>query len=80
MAEAKQVLVSYGDRKKVLKITPNSGLSDVKFLTRCFQSEFSFKENVSIVVTFQRYDHEWGEMVDWSQIVSSTSKTSSRPL
>ena len=60
----KQVLVSYGDRKKVLKITPNSGLSDVEFLTRSFRTEFSFKENVNVVVTFQRYDQEWGELVD----------------
>ena len=62
--EVKQVLVTYGDRKKVLKITPNSGLTDVEVLTKSFRTEFKFETNVNVVVTFQRFDPDWDETVD----------------
>ena len=64
MSDVKQVLVSYGDRKKVLRITSNSGLTDVEVLTNSFRTEFKFEANVNVVVTFQRFDPDWDETVD----------------
>ena len=60
----KQVLVSYGDRRKVLKIIPNSELTDVEVLTKSFRTEFKFKANVDVVITFQRFDPYWDETID----------------
>ena len=62
--ESKSVLVSYGDRKKVLKIKVDSQLTDLEFVTKEFKKEFSFDSNVNIVLTFQRFDSEWGEYID----------------
>ena len=59
--DVQQVLVSFMDRRKVVKIGPNTQMSDVSFLTKEFQKEFSYDCNVNVVVTFQR---EWDEMVD----------------
>ena len=60
----KQVLVSFMDRRKVLKIPSNLEMSDVSFLTKEFQKEFSYDGNVNVIVTFQRYDPEWDKTVD----------------
>ena len=55
----KTVMVSYLERNKLLKI-PDSAESDLKFLTEVFRREFKF----DLVVTFQRFDSEWGEYID----------------
>lgn len=62
--DAWQVLVSFMDRRKVLKIAPNTQISDISFLTKEFRKEFSFERNVNVAITFQRYDPGWDEMVD----------------
>lgn len=62
--EAKSVLVSYADRKKVLKFDVNTKLTDMEFITKEFMREFSFESNVNINVTFQRFDPEWDEYID----------------
>ena len=56
MNDVKQVLISYSDQKKVLKITPNLGLTDVEVLTKSFRTKFKFEMNVNMVVTFLRFD------------------------
>lgn len=50
--ETKQVIVRYSDRKEVLKITPNSGLSDVEFLTRCSERSFPLKKIWTLLLHF----------------------------
>lgn len=62
--DPRQVLVSFMDRKKVLKIGPNTQISDISFLTKQFRKEFSYEGNVNVAITFQRYDPGWDEMVD----------------
>ena len=47
-----------------MKISPNSGLSDVEVLTKSFRTEFKFEANVNVVITFQRFDPDWDETVD----------------
>ena len=61
--KSKSILVSYLERNKILKI-PDSTDGDVTFLEREFKKEFKFGSNVNLLVTFQRYDSEWGEYVD----------------
>ena len=60
--ERKAVLVSYLERQKVLKIDAHK-ISDVKFLALEFRKQFAFNSNVNLV-TFQRFDSEWGEYVE----------------
>lgn len=64
LMEAKSVLVSYADRKKVLKFNVNTKLTDMEFTTKEFMREFSFESNVNINMTFQRFDPEWDEYID----------------
>ena len=48
-----------------MKIDPSSvKTSDVEYLAEAFRSEFAFDANVNVVVTFQRYDPKWDDMVD----------------
>ena len=42
----------------------DSAESDLKFLTEEFRREFKFDSNIDLVVTFQRFDSEWGEYID----------------
>ena len=56
--KSKTVMISYVERNKLLKI-PDSAESDLKFLTEEFRREFKF----DLVVTFQRFDSEWGGKV-----------------
>lgn len=61
MAAQKQVLVTYLERKKVVKIPPHSG-SDIDFLSQEFSQVFGVESSSS--VTFQRFDSTWDEYVD----------------
>ena len=51
--QEKSVLVTYRERNKVLKV-PEEG--DLKVLV--------IESDARLVVTFQRYDTDWGEYVD----------------
>ena len=61
--EAKSVLVSFTDRK-IFKIDLGRQMSDMAFVTQAFRKEFTIESNVNVVVTFQRFDPEWGEHID----------------
>ena len=61
----KTVLLSYLDRKKVVRLLPSeSEESDIVRLMTEFKSAFSFEKQVSIDVTFQRFEKEWDDYVD----------------
>ena len=60
----KAILVTYLERNKVLKISESNETGDVEFLEEEFRKEFKIVSNVSVNVTFQRYDSDWGEYVD----------------
>lgn len=36
----------------------------MEVLTKSFRTEFKFEANVNVVVTFQRFDPDWDEMID----------------
>lgn len=59
---AKQVLVSYHEKKKIIQLPINESEDILKHLTKEFQREF--KAPTSKVVTFQRYDSSWEEYID----------------
>ena len=62
---AKQMLVSYLDRKKVFLI-PGSVVNELQFLREKFEKEFKFdhQSNVNLDINFQKYNKEWDEYVD----------------
>ena len=72
LSKSKSILVSYLQRNKILKI-PDSPEGDVGFLEAEFKKEFKFESNVNLV-TFQRYDGEWGEYVDLDDDYSIANK------
>ena len=59
--QEKSVLVTYQERNKVLKV-PEEG--DLKVLEGEFRKVFKIESDARLVVTFQRYDTDWGEYVD----------------
>lgn len=56
--------MTYLERNKVLKIPESNKTGDVEFLEKEFRKEFKFHSNVSLNVTFQCFDSDWGEYVD----------------
>ena len=62
--DRKSVLVSYGERNKVVSIPQSTGKSDLEFLSKEFKTVFSFGDNVNLLLTFQKFDSEWGEYLD----------------
>ncbi len=58
--EGKSVLVSFQERNKVLKLFEDG---DLKVLEKEFRKAFKLDSEASLV-TFQRYDTDWGEYVD----------------
>jgi len=57
----KQVLVSYGERKKVVKIPLDKPESDLDCITKACHKDFGITESN---MTFQRFDPTWDEYVD----------------
>lgn len=60
----KQVLISYLDRNKIIKIPSSAESDELSYLNKEFKAAFSFGANVNIQVTFQKFDKEWGEFID----------------
>ena len=58
------VLLSYGERNKVVKIPP--GVDDLSFLRNVVEKMFLKVEEThgGVKVYFQKYDSEWEEWVD----------------
>ena len=60
----KCVLVSYGERNKIISIPESKRESDLKYLSHKFKNVFSFGENVNLLITFQKFDRDWCEYLD----------------
>ena len=65
--KAKTVLVSYLDRNKLMEIPEHKVETDLMFLDDSFRHLFSYCDNVSITVSFQRFDSEWDEYIELSE-------------
>ena len=63
----RSVLVSYLDRRKIIKIPDNKKESDLQYLSSEVLRAFNFVSSVQLNVTFQKYSEEWGE-VDLDEI------------
>ena len=62
--EPKTVLLSYLENKKRVTIPANNKKPDLEYLREVFLTSFKFERNVSLDVTFQRFDPEWNDFVD----------------
>lgn len=64
--ESKTVLLAYLESKKKIIIPGDSSKPDLDYLREEFLTSFRPKcdANVSLEVTFQRFDPEWNEFVD----------------
>lgn len=69
MALEKLILVTYLDRNKILKIPSSHSESDLKYLEKEFRREFKFHSNVHLVITFQKFDEDWGTFVELDEDV-----------
>ena len=65
MATAKkEVLVSYLERNKVVSIPVSESADELSYLKKEFNNIFSFGSNVNLLVTFQKFNKDWGEYID----------------
>ena len=69
--EKKCVLVSYGERNKVISI-PESKRGN--YLSQEFKKMFSFGDNVNLLLTFQKFDNDWCEYLDLEENCSLSNK------
>ena len=60
----KKILVSYGERNKVIIIPGTKNETDSEFLKRDFTNRFAIDERPDHVITFQQFDEDWGQYVD----------------
>lgn len=74
------VLVSYMERNKVLKIPNSRSKSDYECLTEEFRKEFKYDSNVSLSITFQRFDKDWEEYVDLDESCTFVNKEKLRAV
>ena len=49
------VLVSYGERNKVISIPESKRGNDLNYLSQEFKKVFSFGDNVNLLLTFQKF-------------------------
>ncbi len=63
MSGFKLILVNYLERNKVFKI-PGHVPDEIAYLEEEFRKEFKFHDNVSIFLSFQRYDKDWDDYVE----------------
>ena len=56
--EKKCVLVSYGERNKVISIPESKRGNDLNYLSQEFKEVFSFGDNVNLLLTFQKFDND----------------------
>lgn len=62
---SKNILLSYLDRKRVVKVPcSHSCTSDIAYLESKFWKLFHFGSNVHVTVTFQKCDSSWNEFID----------------
>lgn len=50
-----------------MQIPEHKAESDLMFLDNAFRHLFSYSNNVSIIVSFQRFDSEWNEYIELSE-------------
>ena len=63
----KSVFLSYSDRNVVLHIAEdNNNDSDLARLEKEFRAVFAFQD-VSAIISFQRFDRDWDEYVELEQ-------------
>ena len=61
------MLVSYNELNKVVRIPLQSGERDLEYLRRECRKLFKFGTNISLDFVFQKFDPEWGELIDLSE-------------
>ena len=61
---ARTILVSYLDNNKRIVLPSEKSEGDLSYLKDQFLTQFKFERNVTLKVTFQRFDSEWNEYVD----------------
>lgn len=71
---AKNVLISYGERNKVLRIPQVINEPDVRHLEKEFRKEFKFLGNVNLDISFQRFDNDWEEYVELDESCTIKNK------
>ena len=61
---AKRVLLSYLERNKIVNIPERKEENDVQYMKNEFLNIFNLIDDVTVDVSFQKFDNEWGAFID----------------
>lgn len=67
MSFSKTVLLTYQESKKKVVIPHDKPGSDLDYLEITFRNLFHFEKQVRLFISFQRFDQDFGELVDLEQ-------------
>ena len=72
----KTVLLSHSERNKIVKIPQDKEISDIKYLENEFHKFFSYQGNVSITVSFLKFNLDWDDYIelDHDELVNDKDK------
>ena len=60
----KQVLLTYLDHNKVVKIPDEAHETDVVYLKNQFRKLFAYENHVVVNIALQRFDSDWNAFID----------------
>ena len=60
----KTVLLSHSERNKIVKIPQDKEISDIEYLENEFRKFFSYEGNVSIMVSFHKFNLDWDDYIE----------------
>ena len=64
MMAKKSVMLSYCDRNKIVDVPKEKEETDIAYLEAEFRKSFAYQNNVSILISFQKFDTEWQEYIE----------------
>ena len=70
----RSVLLCYGERKKVVVVPEDKDSDDISYLDAEFRKHFDYESNVSITVSFQKWDPTWSEYVELDKAAAVEDK------
>ena len=72
----KTIPLSHSERNKIVKIPQDKETSDIEYLENEFRKFFSYEGNVSIMVSFHKFNLDWDDYIelDCNELVNDKDK------
>ena len=60
----KSIMLSYCDRNKIVSVPKEKEETDIAYLEDKFRKSFAYQNNVSILISLQKFDTDWQEYIE----------------